>query len=361
MSTQNPETQHQDRMQSNSCAKDSPSSASSKRMPSKTSPKVYLKQMYDAVLGDSKKEKIKPIHWYNTPYWWRYTYKTDRNHYLGKSRPVSWQRLSSFLFPNLKAPIFIVGSPRSGTTFLGKCIAQLPEISYHFEPVATKAAARYVYDRLWHEDKSQRFYQFIYRWLMRFHGDGDLRFAEKTPQISFIVPFLAKAFPEAKFVHIIRDGRDVAASLAEKPWHRLDKKNSTIRDPDGYMCGPWARFWVEPDRIEEFETTDDLHRCGWIWRRHVEEVLQAAVDLPNGTYHELRYEDLVENPRQEAQKILEFLGISDQQSHQLFQEAVAKDVRASSVGRWRATVPESALVQLEAEISPLMQKLDYLE
>src|SRR5947207_79174 len=45
------------------------------------------------------------------------------------------------LDPRLHRPIFIIGAPRSGTTFLGDCIGRMPEVSYHFEPRLTKAAA----------------------------------------------------------------------------------------------------------------------------------------------------------------------------------------------------------------------------
>src|SRR5215467_14788000 len=55
------------------------------------------------------------------------------------------------LDPRLHRPIFVVGAPRSGTTFLGNCLGRLPEVSYHSEPRLTKAAAQYVYDRAWSE------------------------------------------------------------------------------------------------------------------------------------------------------------------------------------------------------------------
>ena len=48
--------------------------------------------------------------------------------------------------------ILILGAPRSGTTFLGSCIGALAEVSYHFEPRVTKAAARQVYERLFNAD-----------------------------------------------------------------------------------------------------------------------------------------------------------------------------------------------------------------
>src|SRR5215213_3928585 len=50
------------------------------------------------------------------------------------------------LDPRLSEPVFVLGAPRSGTTFLGSRLGLVSEFSYHFEPRLTKAAARHVYD-----------------------------------------------------------------------------------------------------------------------------------------------------------------------------------------------------------------------
>ncbi len=50
------------------------------------------------------------------------------------------------LDPRLHRPVFVIGAPRSGTTFLGSCLGRLPFMSYHFEPRLTKAPARCVYE-----------------------------------------------------------------------------------------------------------------------------------------------------------------------------------------------------------------------
>ena len=319
-----------------------------------------LKKSLKSILGHSQSPEIlKPISYKNFVYWLRRTIKTDQYHYHPTTRALTVQRVLATLDPNLRKPIFIVGSPRSGTTFLGNCIGLLPEISYHFEPVATKAATRYVYSNQWSQKQATQFFRTTYAWLMRIHMDADLRFAEKTPQISFILPFLAQVFPDAKFVHIIRDGRDVALSLAEKPWHRSEEKNSMIRDPDGYLCGPWARFWVETDRAEEFEHTNNLHRCVWIWRRHIEEILKASATFPPEQYHVLKYEDLIRAPIPEAQKLLSFLEISDRESCNFFETAVANDVRSDSIGRWQTSLSESQLLQIKTEAGNLMNQLGY--
>ena len=125
---------------------------------------------------------IKEIHWHNLWRWSAMTALISRRSYASSPRPWSTERLQAFLEPNLDRPIFIVGAPRSGTTFLGACLAEVPDLSYHYEPILTKAASRYVYEDRWPSSTARRLYRTTYAWLMRLGGDPDLRFAEKTPR-----------------------------------------------------------------------------------------------------------------------------------------------------------------------------------
>ncbi len=304
-------------------------------------------------------ERVKPIKWSNLVHWMRQTTKANRNNYLTKERPLSTHRLWYLVVPALQRPIFLIGPARSGTTFLGKCLATLPEVSYHFEPVITKAAARYVYEGIWSFRKAKFFYRQVYSWLMRIHLDGDLRFAEKTPNNCFLVSFLHKAFPDAQFIHIIRDGRDAALSHSKKPWFQAAFAGSGKREPGGYLYGPYAQFWVEQERKEEFETTSDIHRCIWAWRRFTESVLEQATNLPASQYYELRYEALVTNPKEEAGRLLKYLGIEDSLSHRLFHKAVAR-AEPNSLGGWQRELSSEQLEQIGKEAGLLLRKLGYL-
>ena len=288
----------------------------------------------------------------------RRTSRADRQTYQQTNRPMSGHRLWYLLAPNLQRPVFLVGAPRSGTTFLGECLAALPEISYHFEPIATKAAARYVYEGQWEMAKARWFYRSVYAWLMRQHFDADLRFAEKTPRNCFLINFLSNAFPDAQFIHIIRDGRDAALSHSKKPWLQAAKSESGSFEPGGHRVGAYARFWVEPEQIREFETTSDIHRCIWAWHRHTTNALEAASRLSSDRYHELRYESLVLNPADEADHLLDFLGITDSQSRRLFHQAVAK-AKPNSIGQWQRELSDEQLQQIDKEAGQLLRQLNY--
>ena len=293
----------------------------------------------------------------------RQAYRTlwdDARYYQSKGRPVSIRRLWRFVTPDLQRPIFLIGAPRSGTSFLGQCLGRLPEISYHHEPVATKAASRHIYEGSWSFVRANWFYHQVYGWLMRIHLDGHLRFAEKTPRNCFIVPFLIQAFPDAQFVHIIRDGRDAALSYRKTPWLQAASANSGRREPGGYSFGPYPRFWVERERKGEFEKTSDIHRCIWAWKRFVESALAASTSLPGKQYFELRYENLVRYPQREENRLLERLDISDPASRQMFQEAL-EAIHPHSIGKWRDELSAEQIEVIQAEAGHLLRQLDYLD
>lgn len=302
---------------------------------------------------------IEPINGSTILSWARRTFYADRKTYQSKHRSLSCQRLYNLLVPNLDKPIFIIGSPRSGTTFLGSCIARLPEISYHYEPIATKAAARYVYQQRWSKFTAKWFYHSVYAWLMRIHFDGDLRFAEKTPRNCFLIPFLAETFPKARFIHIIRDGRDVTVSLNNKPWFKEEQKDSGKFEPGGYPYGPYSQFWVEPERELEFETTNDIHRCIWVWKRFTESAIAAIEQLPSDRYIELKYESLVFNFKEEAHRLLSFLEIDNPISQKIFKLAVNK-VKSDSVAQWKKELSCSQIEETLNEAGTLLKKLGYL-
>jgi hypothetical protein len=264
------------------------------------------------------------------------------------------------LDPRPHRPVFIIGAPRSGTTFLGNCLGRVPEISYHREPYLTKAAAQYVYDGSWSARRGAAFFRLTYGSLLLVNLDGGYRFAEKDPENSFLVPFLAAEFPDAQFVHIMRDGRDATVSHAEKPWLAAASATSGRSSPGEKLHGPYgphARWWVEPERREEFPLVPDIVRSAWCWRRHTEAALDGMGGLAAGRAAEVRYEAIVSNPPAVADMLADFLELSPASRSEL--RASLGRVSPESVGRWRNDLTERELADVLAEIGPLLARLGY--
>jgi len=277
---------------------------------------------------------------------------------LGRRLDARPGRIVASVMPSLERPVFLVGAARSGTTFLGEALGMLPEVSYHHEPVATKAAARYVHEGLWSERRARAFFRMVYRWLMRLELDGGRRFAEKTPWNAFLLPFLARTFPGLQVIHIIRDGRDVAESHIRKPWLRADSATSGRREPGGYLYGPWAQWWVPSADRTTFETGPDVLRMSMAWRLFTEAVLRDGPGLGADRYLELRYESLVAAPAVEGGRILDFLGVDRPESRAALDTALGR-ADPGSVGAWRSTFDDDSMRRLLGDSGALLERLGY--
>jgi len=299
-----------------------------------------------------------PLAWRTLPAWILATRRVDDEHYRCESARSDGRRPTRWWRADLSRAVFVVGAPRSGTSFLGATFQHLPGFSYHYEPPLAKALARAASEEGWGEQRFARASRALYRWLLCRHGDGDLRLAEKTPQNCFVVPQLARALPDARFVHIVRDGRDAALSYREKPWLAAEAAGSGRRETGGYLLGPFPRFWVEPERRQEFRDTSDFHRCLWAWRRHVEAASDSLLRLATDRRLEVRYESLVARPECEGERLLDFLDVREPGARKA---ALAHLERASGggVGRWREELGADESEVVAREAGPTLARLGY--
>jgi hypothetical protein len=242
--------------------------------------------------------------------------------------------------------VFVVGSPRSGTTFLGRSLGSLPGFVDLGEVGPLKAAiprlAQVPPDEAAEEIRRQLVLT------RRLALAGRLRPVEQTPETAFVVDAAQRAFPQASFVHALRDGRDVACSLLERGWLRAGRAGG---DDAGLPYGPSARFWVEPERSAEFPLASDARRAAWAWRRYVEAVRSAAARL-----HEVRYERLHTDPEGIAVELAAFLGVRPDPLREALRQA-----HGASVGRWRRELAEEELADVLAEGGDLLRELGYLQ
>lgn len=300
-----------------------------------------------------------PISLRYLPYWIRATWREQKRTATGEAAGFEVRNIAKYLSPNLRRPIFVIGAPRSGTTFLGASLAVLPELVYFFEPVMTKAAVHHVFLKDWPEWKSALFYRSVYSWLMRISHKTDSVFCEKTPGNCFIVSFLYRTFPGARFIHIVRDGRDSALSLAKKGWYANEAKGKFLRDPDGYLFGPEKRFWVEVERIAEYESTSNLHRCIWLWRRYVEYALLGLNEVPSQQMYQLRYEDLLSDTDRCGTEILNHIGVKNPESRASFLLRLSSTARTDSIGAWRRNIQNDEKAVLWDEAAALLEHFGY--
>jgi hypothetical protein len=240
--------------------------------------------------------------------------------------------------------VFVVGSPRSGTTFLGRSLGSLPGFVDLGEVAALKASIPELAD-LPEEEAAARIRRLLV-WTRRIALVGGRRAVEQTPETAYVAGAAARAFPQASVLHMVRDGRDVVCSLLEQGWLSAGRGG---RDDAGLAYGAQARFWVEPERRAEFADASDARRCAWAWRRYV----SAARSLGPRAF-ELRYEELAADPVAVAAPLAEHLAVPVEPL-----AAALGQVHAESVGRYRRDLTPEQLTDVEAEAGELLRELGY--
>lgn len=123
---------------------------------------------------------------------------------------------------NTNKPIIVLGAPRSGTTFLGDLLARHSQLAYFIEPSPVWRRGNESRSDCLRVEHARP--EVVARIRKYFESEcargGKPRILEKTPQNCLRVPFVDAVFPNAKYVHILRDGYESSLSIRD---HWLNK------------------------------------------------------------------------------------------------------------------------------------------
>ena len=232
--------------------------------------------------------------------------------------------------------VFVFGSPRSGTTFLAGAIGSLPGFVDLGEVNPLKAAI---------PDVTARDVRRIVDRVRRLGLVGSRRAVEQTPEVAYVLPAVAEAFPQATLLHAVRDGRDVACSLLERGWFSASRGDA---DDAGAAFGTHPRFWVEQGRETAFRDASEARRCAWAWRRYVSVARESGVPLL-----EVRYEQLATDASARAARAAAGRGARRRRPRAL------SAAHEQSIGRWRRDLDAAQLADVEDEAGALLAELGY--
>ncbi len=184
-------------------------------------------------------------------------------------------------------PIFVVGSPRSGTTLMRGVMDAHPNIMCPPCETFLFVRCRWIFEgQIWEDHYSQLPIgrEGVVDWFRSSVKDlfrrlepvsGKRRFCEKTPGHALAMDLIHEVFPQARFIHMIRNGEQVVRSLQKIVWA-----------PSGILgAARNARTWV----------------------RSVRTARASGERLGSERYMELRYEDLIADPETALRRVCDFI------------------------------------------------------
>jgi hypothetical protein len=275
--------------------------------------------------------------------------------------------------------VFIVGCPRSGTTLLQRVLDAHPDIAVPSEtfwiPYFFQKRIGVTEEGMVTAELVSRLFEYYKFYRLKLAKDelfalirnGPISYAtfvtgvfdlygavrrkplagDKTPDYVRSIPILHQLWPSAKFVHVIRDGRDVCLSAIN--WKR---KAARLAE----LFAPWRANPVVTAAL-------------W-WEWHVRQGIQSGSELGPKHYYEVRYEALVEDPAGQCAKLCEFLGVAYDPAMLLFNEGRTKNEWSRDAKNdwlpivpglrdWSKQMPPDDIERFEAAAGSLLEELGY--
>ena len=162
--------------------------------------------------------------------------------------------------------------------------------------------------------------------------------------------FVRRIFPEARFVHVVRDGRAVANSFLQMPWWQ------GYRGPDEWTWGPlpeaYAREWEESGRSFAI-------LAGLEWKVLMDAFDAARELVPPHQWLEVRYEDFVAEPREQMRAMLDHLGLDWTPA---FEDGFRRyRFDAGRRDAYRRDLGIHDVAMLDASLAPVLERHGYLK
>jgi hypothetical protein len=276
-------------------------------------------------------------------------------------RSLRLRRWRAKEYTSASAPVLVGGCGRSGTTLMRVILDTHPNIccgpeSHLFVPQwprPDKLARRFELseqelDTMLTASRSQaEFIETFFAFYAR--SRGKTRWAEKSPRNVLHLDYIFEHFPNARFVHMIRDGRDTICSLRTHPRHK-----------------------VVEGQLVELNTRHPLEPCIARWVGDVRAGLQRRGDP---RYIEVRYEALVTDPRATLMPLFEFLnepfdervltyhqqqGNSRDPRHFPQNPEATRALYTAAVARWQRDLTTDEIALVKREAGPLLKQLGYV-
>ncbi|MEV6984834.1 sulfotransferase [Sphaerisporangium sp. NPDC051017] len=179
-----------------------------------------------------------------------------------------------------------------------------------------------------------------------------VRFGDANPDLLYSAPVLMQAFPDARFVQFIRDGRDVAADMladrASMAWARPGTLSDETEFPNPFL-GVNAG-----EHRDKWSRMDPAGKCALRWRSAVRLSAALRQELPRDQLLTVRYEDMAASPAETIATVSEFL-------ESRVSTVALYGTAAPRVGAWRTALEPRQAALVEKVAKDELVRLGYLE
>lgn len=283
--------------------------------------------------------------------------------------------------PSVEKPIFVVGAGHSGTSILSRIIEEDPNIVRWNENNKTWiwGNAFNKNDILTDDDITPKIKAHIIKRFAQYaEGVQGKRICDKTPKNCLRIPFILSVFPDAKIIHIVRDGRAVISSTkAEinkgkedypiRRQLRIKLKGSSVLDWYVFLprifyvikrlIGIPTNYWgSKPPGWENWSEDNRNIRLAKQWSKTISIAINEGRKLSSQNYLEIHYEDLVGYPTETIKKVAQFAEIENPQYMVDFGEWKIDPSRNT---RRFKSLNENDIKEIMGIIEPILLKLGY--
>jgi len=234
----------------------------------------------------------------------------------------------------LDRPILITGTPRSGKTCVWNILRQMNEFYAIEEPIMiwTAGGKRWPDDRrpaAAATEKTKK--RIVGRCEKLLQRSGKQRYLDNLSHHALRLPFIHAVMPNARLIHVIRDPVDAVPEIAWG-WTRsisisavikARRRNVDVRALPRLACNFGRNYllrlvrgcrstWgpVVPGLADFCRNHSPAEVAAYQWAKMVDVTLDDTGELPDRSVMELRYEDLVADPRREARRIAAFAEVT---------------------------------------------------
>ena len=187
-----------------------------------------------------------------------------------------------------------------------------------------------------------------------------VHYMEKNIANCFHLDAIEKIFPDALFIHLVRDGRACVSSMIEG-WKIFVKVGVDLPFPEDSTVCHWS--YAIPPGWQNVAQKPLEEICAWSWVEHNRYVLEKrdGSQIFSSKYLQLSYEDLLANPMKVIQQVSEFTGIKISKDclNYVDQNNISwTTISAPKPDKWKEKNPE-VINKIMPIISPMMNQLNY--